>query len=148
MPKTTIFLGSSSAAKSQAKAIMAAFQGPSIEFLPWWDAFTAGETLLSTLDHIRHRVDAALLVFSPESTTTIRGTTNDIPNLNVVFEFGYFYGALGKTKVALLKYGQFYLPTDFGGYIHISGSRYFKRGAVVKVGAATKREFARWIQEV
>jgi predicted nucleotide-binding protein len=148
MPKTTIFLGSSSAAKSQAKAIVKAFTAPTLEFLPWWESFTPGRTLLEELDDIRNKVDGALLLFSPESSTTIRKTEYQIPNLNVMFEFGYFYGQFGKEKVAMLKYGNFYLPSDLGGYIHIFGSKGFKRGAVTAVGKRTTTEFTRWVQKL
>jgi predicted nucleotide-binding protein len=142
---TTIFIGSSAAAKSQARAIIHAFTRPGLRFLPWWNAFTAGRTLLKDLDAIRNRVDAALLVFSPESTTRIRNKRQDVPNLNVLFELGYFYGHFGETKVAMLKYGDFYLPSDLGGYIHIAGSSRFRRGAAVPVGKRTTTEFERWV---
>lgn len=62
-----------------------------------------------------------------------------------LFEFGYFYGHFGRKKTALLKYGELYLPTDFGGHIHIHGSTFFKRGAAVKVGKRTESEFGRWL---
>jgi len=148
MPVTTIFMGCSSAAKSQAKAVVKAFEGPTLKFLPWWEAFTAGRTLLEDLDNVRKRVDGALLLFSPESVSTIRRKKYAVPNLNVIFELGYFYGHFGKQKVAMLKYGEFYLPSDLGGYIHIFGSKYFKRSAVVKVGKRTSTEFARWIAQM
>ncbi len=148
MPKTTLFVGSSVAAKSQAKAIVDKFSGPTIEFLPWWDAFTAGRTLLEELDHIRNRVNGAILLFSPEAESTVRKQTVWTPNLNVLFEFGYFYGHFGKERVAMLKYGDFYLPSDFGGYIHISGSKFFKRGAVVQVGKRTQKEFGAWVADI
>jgi len=148
MPKTTVFIGSSAAARSQAKRIVRRFESATLAFLPWWDAFTAGRTLLEDLDNIVNKVDAALLLFSPEADSTVRGNTVHVPNLNVLFEFGYFYGHLGKDKVAMLKYGEFYLPSDFGGYIHIFGSTYFKRGAVVKVGKRTESEFERWVAQV
>lgn len=148
MPKTTVFIGSSAAARSQAKRIVRRFESATLAFLPWWDAFTAGRTLLEDLDNIVNKVDAALLLFSPEADSTVRGNTVHVPNLNVLFEFGYFYGHLGKDKVAMLKYGEFYLPSDFGGYIHIFGSTYFKRGAVVKVGKRTECEFERWVAQV
>ncbi|HEU0224926.1 MAG TPA: TIR domain-containing protein [Steroidobacteraceae bacterium] len=141
----TIFIGSSSAAKSQARAIIRRFTRPGLGFVPWWDAFTAGRTLLKDLDRIRGRVDAALLLFSPESTTRIRNRRHAVPNLNVLFELGYFYGHFGERKVAMVRYGDFYLPTDLGGYIHIAGSRSFRRGAAVPVGKRTEREFERWI---
>ena len=86
-----------------------------------------------------------MLVFSPEAEGKVRGNPVQLPNMNVLFEFGYFYGHFGKEKVALLKYGDFYLPSDFGGYIHVAGSRSFKRGVAVRVGKRTSSEFIRWV---
>jgi len=148
VPRTRVFIGSASAAKSQAKALVKAFAGPTLELLPWWEAFTAGKTLLEELDDIRGKVDGAMLLFSPESTTRIRKKEYSLPNLNVLFEFGYFYGHFGKKKVAMIKYGDFYLPSDFGGYVHINGSKFFKRGAVVQVGKQTTAEFTRWVSQL
>ena len=148
MPTTRIFIGSAAAAKSQAKAVVEHFSSATLKFVPWWNSFTAGRTLLEDLDHIRNKVDAALLLFSPEAESTIRGNAIQVPNLNVLFEFGYFYGHFGKTKVAMLKYGDFYLPSDLGGYIHIFGSKFFRRGAVVKVGKRTEDEFERWVSKL
>jgi len=148
MPKTKLFIGSSSASKTQAKAVVQKFKSPTLEFVPWWDAFTAGRTLLEELDTIRADVDGALLLFSPEAEATVRGNSVWTPNLNVLFEFGYFYGHFGREKVAMLKYGDFYLPSDFGGYIHIFGSKFFKRGAVAQVGKRTEEEFGHWVSKV
>ncbi len=145
VPRTKVFIGSSSAAKSQTRAVVNRFTSPTLEFLPWWDAFTPGRTLLEDLDSIRDRVDAAILVVSPETETTIRGNAVQIPNLNVLLEFGFFYGHFGRERVAMLRYGDFYLPSDLGGYVHIFGSSYFKRGAVVQVGRRTEREFGSWV---
>src|SRR5437764_6286853 len=100
MPLTTLFIGSFSAAKSQARALIANLTSPTVKFLPWWEAFTPGRTLLEGLDAIRDTVDGALMLFSPESESVVRGDPKLIPNLNVLFEFGYFYGYLGREKVA------------------------------------------------
>lgn len=89
-----------------------------------------------------------MLVFSPEIDATVRGNNVRLPNPNVLFEFGYFRGHFGKERVAMMKYGDFYLPSDFGGYIHIFGSRFFKRSAVVQVGQRTGREFDRWMAQI
>jgi predicted nucleotide-binding protein len=148
MPKTTLFIGSSSAAKSQAKAIVKKFTSPTVEFITWWDAFTPGRTLLEELDAIRDKVHGALLVFSPESETKVRKQKKMTPNLNVLFEFGYFYGHFGKKGVAMIKYGDIFLPSDFGGYIWITGSKFFKRGAVTRVGKRTETDFSKWIQQL
>ncbi len=148
MPETVIFVGSSSAARAQAKAVIAAFTGPTLRFVPWWEAFTAGRTLLEELDAVRARVDGALLLFSPDATAVVRRAKVRTPNLNVLFEFGYFYGHFGKARVAMLKYGEYYLPSDLGGYIHIFGSKSFRRGDAVKVGERTRAEFTRWVAKL
>jgi hypothetical protein len=66
----------------------------------------------------------------------------------VLFELGYFYEHFGETRVAMVKYGDFYLPSDLGGYIHIAGSRSFRRGGALPVGKRTMREFDRWLSEL
>lgn len=45
----------------------------------------------------------------------------------------------------MLKYGDFYLPSDFGGYIYINGSTSFKRSYAVPIGKRTENEFNKWI---
>ncbi|MBL6968493.1 MAG: hypothetical protein ISR62_08750 [Desulfobacteraceae bacterium] len=43
-----------------------------------------------------------------------------MPNLNVLFEFGYFNGHHGKSKVAILKYGDFLPPfRPWGPHLHL-----------------------------
>jgi CRP/FNR family cyclic AMP-dependent transcriptional regulator len=148
VPTTRIFLASSSAAKNQANTVIKAFSSSTLEFLPWWDAFTAGRTLLSELDAIKQQVDGALIIMSPEISATVRGNAVALPNQNVLFEFGYFFGFLGSQKVGVMKYGEVYLPSDLGGYIHISGSTFFQPNRVVQVGSKTNREFGKWIAQL
>lgn len=141
-----IFVASSSAAKRQAKVFVEYFDSPEITFIPWWDVFTAGRTLLEELDRIVHSVNAALLFITPEASfINTNGTEIVTPNLNVLFEFGYFYNALGKDKVALIKYSKVDLPSDLNGYIHITGSKFFQRNNSVSVGKRTETEYRRWI---
>lgn len=148
MPDKRIFVGSSSAAKTQAKQLIRGLARPGIEFLPWWDAFTAGRTLLHELDQIRTSVDAALILFTPDILATLRDKTVAMPNQNVLFEFGYFYGCLGCNKVAIVKYSDFYLPSDLGGYIHIYGSGWFKANHGTPASQQTKNEFERWVSKL
>lgn len=145
MPKTKLFIGSSSAARSQANKLVEELSSATVEFLPWWDAITPGQLLLDELENIKGSVDGAILVFSPESESVIRGDKKQLPNLNVLFEFGYFFGGFERKKVAMIRYGEFYLPSDFGGYQWIHGSSGFRRGGIQAVGKRTKTEFDRWI---
>jgi predicted nucleotide-binding protein len=145
MPVTKLFIGSSSAAKSQAKKLVQQLSSATVEFVPWWDSITPGQLLLDELDRIKSSVDGAVMVFTPESDAVIRGDTKSIPNLNVLFEFGYFLGAFERRKIAVVKYGDFYLPSDFGGYQWIHGSKGFRRGAVQAASNRTRNAFDRWI---
>ena len=141
-----IFVGSSSGAKSQAKKFIEGCAHKNVKYYPWWEQFTAGETLLETLDKIRKNIDAAVLLLTPElSSQTSKGTEFVLPNQNVLFEFGYFYAALGKANVAIAKYGSIALPSDLGGYIHINGSKFYKPGACNAVANKTRVEFDRWL---
>lgn len=120
-------------------------ESPTLKFLTWWDCITPGQLLLDELESIYTKVDGAVLLFSPESESKIRNDKKQIPNLNVLFEFGYFLGAFERKNIAMLKYGDFYLPSDFGGYQWIHGSKGFRRGGVQVVSERTKSEFGRWL---
>jgi predicted nucleotide-binding protein len=98
MPVTRLFVGSSSASKSQAKAFVSKFSTATLQFVPWWDAFTAGRILLEDLNSIKDNVQGAVMLFSPEAEATVRGKIVMTPNLNVIFEFGYFMEFLESKK--------------------------------------------------
>ncbi len=145
MSKLKIFVASSSAAKRQAKMFIEHFDNDYIEFLPWWEQFTPGRTLLDELNRIRNEINAALLFITPEaSTTNSKGNEIVIPNMNVLFEFGFFYSFLGKDKVAIIKYSQVDLPSDLSGYIHITGSKFFKHNNGCPIGKKTEQDFNKW----
>jgi predicted nucleotide-binding protein len=145
MPKIKIFVGSSSEAKTQAKVLVRDLASPTIEFIPWWDAFTPGRLLLEDLKSIKNEVSAALLLFTPDIPATVRGSQVALPNQNVLFELGYFFSTLDAQNIALIKYGATYIPKDLDGYTHIPGSKYFKPGASVAAGAKTKNAFSKWL---
>ncbi len=142
--RATVFLASSTAAKAQARALASALATEYITFLPWWDSFTPGQTLLSELQSIRKRVQACLLVLSPDHPATIRTREVQFPNQNVLFEFGFFFGSLPPACVAVVRYGQTYLPSDLDGYIHISGSKSFRPSKASAPTKRTRSEFERW----
>ena len=145
MPKTTIFVGSSSEAKSQAKVLIRDLASPTIEFIPWWDCFTAGHLLLDDLDAVTKKASAAMLLFTPDVSATLRGNQVALPNQNVLFELGYFFGKFKRERVALVKYAATYVPKDLDGYTHIPGSGFFKPHASTVAGKKTKTEFNKWI---
>jgi predicted nucleotide-binding protein len=148
VPKTRIFLGSSTAAKNYAERFADHFETENVSFVRWWEAFTPGRTLLGELDELPESIDAALLVFSPEIPGTVRGDAKDLVNQNVLFEFGYFYGRLGPLKTALVKLGEFYLPTDLAGYTYINAGKFARRGRKAPISATTEKAFYKWLSAV
>jgi predicted nucleotide-binding protein len=68
-----------------------------------------------------------------------------LPNQNVLFEFGFFYGRFKRKRVAAIKYGSVHLPSDLGGYVHISGRRSFSENQAKSVSKKTKKDFERWL---
>jgi predicted nucleotide-binding protein len=149
MSKITVFVGSSQEAKAQAKVLIRDLASPTIEFLPWWECFTAGHLLLDDLDEVKKKkATAALLLFTPDVPATVRGSSVALPNQNVLFELGYFFSAFDRSRIALVKYGSTYIPKDLEGYTHISGSGYFKPKASTVAGKKTKEEYNRWIAQL
>jgi predicted nucleotide-binding protein len=125
MPKTTIFVGSSSEAQSQAKVLIRDLASPTIKFLPWWECFTPGHLLLDDLEEVKKKTaTAALLLFTPDIPATQRGNQVALPNQNVLFELGFFFSAFDRARIALVKYGATFIPRDLDGYTHIPGSGY------------------------
>jgi predicted nucleotide-binding protein len=148
MPKTTIFVGSSLEAKTQAKTLIKHFTSATVVFLPWWDCFTPGNLLLNDLENARRKIDAALILLTPDIAATVRGNQVALPNQNVLFELGYFFSALGASKIALMKYAATSIPKDLDGYTHIPGSNFFKPRASVLVGKKTNAAFNNWIASI
>ena len=120
--------------------------------LRWWEQFTPGQTLLGELDRIAGRVDGALVLFSPDITNAtvprVSGPSN-LPNLNALFELGYFYGKLGARRTAMIQYGTFYLPSDLRGYVRVNGGvRGFKASQQVSISKGTAKDLQLWLQQI
>ena len=144
MAHLKIFIGSSLAGRPQAKALVKALRSKTVSFLPWWEVFKPGSIFLENMDLLRDKLDGALLVFSPEEAEKIEKSTMEMPSMEVLFEFCYLCGHLGKGRVAMVKYGEYFLPKDFGGYVWITGNKEFRRGRAVVVEENTKADFLAW----
>lgn len=95
----TLFVGSSTEALPIAYAardVLAAVANVTV----WTDKTykTAGEFFLDSLAAAPSRFDFALLIFGTDDKVTIRGTAQDAPRDNVVFELGLFWSCLGRNR--------------------------------------------------
>lgn len=119
MKKPTLFIGSSSEAIDDARAL---------EFLLKEDAevtlwlhgqaiFTLGESTLEALVKSLDRFDFAVLVVTPDDVILSRDKLAASPRDNVIFELGMFVGRLGRerTFVVCKESLDLKLPTDLAG---------------------------------
>jgi len=150
MAAKKIFIASSSEAIPYAKSFTAGCRNQKlISYVSWWEVFRAGRTLIEELERFKKELHGAILIMTPDCKATVRRKQKHIPNLNVLFEFGYFFGAFPRENVAIVKYGDVYLPSDLDGYIPIYGGPDYDRKRKIKKGpvpsARTKKEFFRWV---
>jgi predicted nucleotide-binding protein len=153
MAAKKIFVASSSEAIPYAKAFTAACKNQKvISYVRWWEEFRAGRTLIEELERFKGTLQGAIIILTPDCEATIRRKKHFVPNLNVLFEFGYFFGALPRKNVAIVKYGDVFLPSDLDGYIPIYGGLDYDRKKKKKVApppsTRTKDEFFRWLENL
>ena len=103
-PRPTIFVGSSAEAIPIARAIQANFQHDDYLVRVWIDKiFGAGNATIEDLEHQVKSSDFAILVISADDHVVSRKEESDAPRDNVVFELGFFMGALTRHRTFLAK---------------------------------------------
>lgn len=152
MAQKHIFVASSAEAIPYAKAFTAKCRNKKrIRYIKWWEHFRPARTLLEELDRFKNELHGALIFVTPDCELKFRKSTKQSPNLNVLFEFGYFMGKFPKENVAVVKYADAYLPSDLDGYIPIHGGYDFPKRKPKQApppSARTQSEFKRWLQNL
>lgn len=115
--KPRIFIGSSTEGLAIAKAVQVNLDYQA-ECTLWSQGVfgLSGGTLDSLLRAV-HDFEFAILVLTPDDLVDKRGSSNNSPRDNVLFELGLFMGALGRERVFIV-YGRdakLDLPTDLAG---------------------------------
>jgi CRP/FNR family cyclic AMP-dependent transcriptional regulator len=101
-PRPTIFIGSSAEAIPIARAIQSNFQHDDFLVRVWVDkVFGAGNATIEDLEHQVKTSDFAILVISADDRIVSRKDEADAPRDNVVFELGFFMGALTRHRTLL-----------------------------------------------
>lgn len=117
-PRPVLFVGCSTESLPVAQAIQSALAHDPIEVKVWTDdTFEASSFPIVSLERELSKVDFALLVLSPDDKVVSRDTTSDAPRDNIVFELGFFMGALGHSRTFLVypRGIDIKIPTDLAG---------------------------------
>ena len=85
---------------------------------PWRVIFKAGKSFLQCLIDNKDTVDFAVLLFTPDDSSIIRGENYMTPRDNILFELGLYMGRLGPDRVLVVcpSDARPKLPSDFTGY--------------------------------
>lgn len=116
-PLPIVFVGCSNESIHIAKAIQTNLS--SIAHVELWTqgTFKPSHDYLDDLLGQAKKVDFAVFILSPDDITESRNSKEASPRDNIVFESGFFMGALGRNRVFLLapKSLQLKKPTDLSG---------------------------------
>lgn len=122
-PKPTLFIGSSSEARSIAEALQSQLEDACrITLWTHIGAFIPGRVLIDELIRHTRESDFGIMVFSPDDKVISRGKGYHAVRDNVILELGLFIGSVGKTRTYIIHPSDIdlKLPTDLGGVVTVS----------------------------
>ena len=112
-----LFIGSSTEGLPVAEAIQLGLE--QVAECTVWNQGTFGlsSTVVESIVETAADYDFAVLVLTPDDTTTKRGTKADSPRDNLIFELGLFTGTLGRARTFLVypRDTPLHLPSDLAG---------------------------------
>jgi hypothetical protein len=115
-----IFVGSSREGLEQAEQVCAILgEVKGVEPLLWTYAFANGDITFLRIEELSKEVAGAVFLATPDDKSVIRAQEVFTPRANVLFEYGFLTAALGRPRVALCRYDNVELPSDFQGLTHI-----------------------------
>jgi hypothetical protein len=77
-----------------------------------------GRTIIEKFEDSARDVGFAIVLLTPDDQASAGGTDSQRARQNVVFELGFFAGALGRGRVCLLRKGDVEMPSDLFGVIY------------------------------
>jgi len=125
------------------KKAVAALKKSNIEPVVLIEQANRGRTVIEKFEGVADTCDAAIVVCSPDDFGGLAmgrafGRSHARARQNVVFELGYFYGALRRRsgRVVVLEFGDTELPSDISGVVRIDASK-----TITKIASELRQEF-------
>jgi hypothetical protein len=143
-----VFIGSSMEALKPAQAIANLLAQSGVNSLVWTDAFPLSALTWEAIEHVARTVSGAVLLASPDDTATVRGRECRLPRANVVLEWGFLTGLLGRERVVLCKYEDVTLPSDLDSlsYCSLGSFREFQSTALLEPSVAQR--LSKWAERL
>lgn len=116
MAKPRVFIGSSAEGLEAAEAIQASLAHAAEVTIWTQDVFGASRYPLESILEAAATADFGIFVFTPDDPTTIRDREVRVARDNVIFEFGLFVAAVGRTHAFVVRPDDaIHIPTDLEG---------------------------------
>ena len=107
---------------------------------------SSGRTIIEKFEHFTPQVDCVFVLLTPDDKIIENGTNEEKrrSRQNVIFEIGFFYGALGRRsgRILLLHKGEVELPSDIDGIVWIDVTK-----GIEAAGEEIRREAAVIVKE-
>ena len=112
-----IFIGSSTKGKPIAEALQEGLSEVYEVELWGQGAFRLMQSNINSLIEAGQHFDYAILVLTPDDEMIVNAVTNPSPRDNVIFEIGFFLGALGQERTFIVydNNANLKIPTDLAG---------------------------------
>jgi hypothetical protein len=141
----TIFIGSSSEAISQAEVVAAALNRlPDVKCLVWPETISLSALTWESIEAVANQVAGAVLLAAPDDVCRVRGVNRRVPRTNVILEWGYLTGILGRARVALCKYTGVALPNDLDSLTYCSLGDFPGRNSSAAISADSEAKLRLW----
>lgn len=115
-----IFVGSSKEGLDQAEKVAEILSDvDNVEPVLWTDVFSVGDITFLGIEKVASEVAGAVFLATPDDDSVIRDTAARVPRANVLFEYGYLTARLSRPRVALCRFDNVELPSDFSGLTYV-----------------------------
>lgn len=120
--KPRVFIASSTEGKKYAK-IVAKLLDEKAKVIRWWKKglFKLNRATIDTLEHLSKECNFGVFILTPDDIIKIRDNNQFKARDNVIFEFGLFFGILGRDRVFVLSppNDRLVLPSDLSGLTNL-----------------------------
>jgi hypothetical protein len=141
-----IFVGSSKEALGEAREIGEVLEGiEGVKPIIWTSAFKTGGITFLEIERLTAEVDGAIFIASPDDHAVYRGENVKAPRDNVIFEYGFFVSALTRRRVALCRYNEAKLPSDFGSVTNINMGAFSPGKSLTQ---EARRQIIEWVGSI
>jgi pterin-4a-carbinolamine dehydratase len=144
-----IFVGSSTEALHQAEQVAALLgEVPEVRPILWRDVFSVGDITFIAIEGIAKRAVGAVFLATPDDASMIRDRAVRIPRANVLFEYGYLTARLARSRVALCRYDDTELPSDFAGLTVVAMGKFLAHSPDTPLDAGARVKLRSWATQL